>query len=148
MSSKARWWSLLVVVAGCGTDAPEPEFELQVAIDGLDPVVDAVWLGDERVPVLRQQDGLGTVTLHRTFASYEEGLAAGELVVDLVAGDEVLRTGSVAVGACTTCQYSFCPTADEIELERIEYVGVYSVSPLNYGCFTCAGGTKHIKACP
>ncbi|MCW5803388.1 MAG: hypothetical protein KIT31_13475 [Deltaproteobacteria bacterium] len=141
MRTLARLAALSVVaLAACTAD--HGEVALVVDFQNLPPAVDQVRFGGEVFAVVD-----GRAEASADFATYADGMAAGPLAVELVAQDAVVGTGAAQVGACTACVYGGCPALAALEVERIEYSGA-DISPASYGCFSCAGGDKLVKACP
>jgi hypothetical protein len=69
-------------------------------------------------------------------------------MVDFVSGSTIVQSGMVAVGACSSCAYDYCPALSELESEQIEYSEIANVEPNSFICFTCSGGGAAAKACP
>ncbi len=142
---------MLIVAVGCGIpdggDERTPDgnagFTFRAVVRNIDASVTSVRFDGASYEVADHQ-----VTITKEFATYSDGVAAGPLMVDFVSGGTVVQSGMVAVGACSSCAYDFCPALSELESEQIEYSEIGNVASTSFICFTCSGGGAVAKACP
>jgi len=89
---------------------------------------------------------MGQASYEEHFPSWDDGVAAGRMEVEFIAGTTIVKQGFVTVGICAQCSLDTCPTSQQLEIEAIRFSDT-NVDPSNIECYSCEGDGRLVRAC-